>query len=72
LPALNRAERELGRSVNPTVYPKKELVQKFRAGNHFVRAVLADPAKSFVIGTPHDLEEAANGRADKKARDQQG
>ncbi len=71
LPALAHAERDLGRSVNPTVYPRKELVQKVRSGNHFVRAVLADPAKTFIIGTRHDLEKAAHGRADKKAQDQQ-
>ena len=71
LPALTRAERDLGRPVNPTIYPEKELVQKFRAGNHFVRAVLADPAKTFIIGSRHDLEKAASGRADKTARDQQ-
>jgi hypothetical protein len=33
--------------------------------------VLADPAKTFIIGTRHDLEKAAHGRADKKAQDQQ-
>lgn len=72
LPALTRAERELGRPVNPTVYPQKELVQKFRERNHFVRAVFADPAKTFIIGTSHDLEKVANGRSDKSAQDQQG
>ncbi len=72
LPALTRAERELGRPVNPTIYPRKELVQKFREGNHFVRAVLADPAKIFLIGASHDLEKTANGRADKAAQNEQG
>jgi predicted nucleotidyltransferase len=72
LPALERAERELGRPVNPTIYSRKELVQKFREGNHFVKAVLADSAKTFVIGTAHELEQAAIGRPRKKVQDQQG
>ncbi len=72
LPALTRAERELGRPVNPTVYPQKEFVQKFREGNHFVRAVLSDPTKTFIIGASHDLEKTARGRSDKAAEDQQG
>ena len=72
VPALTRAERKLGRPVNATVYPQKELVQKFREGNHFVRAVVADPAKTFIIGTKDDLKKAANGRADKTAQDEQG
>ena len=56
VPALTRSEHELGRPVNATVYPQKELVQKLREGNHFVRAVLADPAKTFIIGTKDELE----------------
>jgi DNA-binding transcriptional ArsR family regulator len=71
VPALTRAEHELGRPVNATVYPQKELVKKYREGNHFVRAVVADPAKTFIIGTSHDLEKAANGRTDKTAHVQQ-
>jgi predicted nucleotidyltransferase len=71
LPGLTRAERELGRPVNPTIYPEIELVQKFRGGNHFVRAMLAEPAKTFVIGTRHELEKTANGRSDQGAHDQQ-
>jgi len=71
VPALTRAEHELGRPVNATVYPPKEIVQKYREGNHFVRAVVADPAKTFIIGTSYDLEKAARGRADKTAQVQQ-
>jgi predicted nucleotidyltransferase len=72
VPALDRAERELGRPVNPTVYPKRELVRKLREGHHFVGAVFADPVKQFVIGTRHDLEKAARGQADQEARSEQG
>jgi predicted nucleotidyltransferase len=72
LPSLRLAEHELGRPVNPTVYPKKELGQKLREGNHFLRAVMADPSKTFIIGTAHDLEKAANRRTAQNAQDQQG
>lgn len=63
LPALAKAEKETGRAVNPTVYPIRELAEKSRRGNHFIRAVLADSAKTFVIGDSDVLEKAANGRA---------
>ncbi|HEV3136827.1 MAG TPA: nucleotidyltransferase domain-containing protein [Pirellulales bacterium] len=72
LPALAKAEKQSGRPVNPTVYSKKELAEKNRQGNHFVRAVLADPAKTFLIGTRDDFEKAANGRAVKASQDKPG
>ena len=71
LPALTKAEKETGRPVNPTVYPVKELAEKNRQGNHFIRALLADQAKVFLIGTIDDLEKAANGRAAKTPQDKQ-
>lgn len=63
LPALIKAEKETGRPVNPSVYPVQELAEKNRQGNHFVRALLADPAKVFLIGDTNDLEQAAKGHA---------
>jgi predicted nucleotidyltransferase len=72
LPALRRAEHDLGRPVNPTVYPPGELARKFKGGHHFIRSVLDDPAKIFVIGSAHDLETIARGEASQAASDQQG
>jgi predicted nucleotidyltransferase len=72
LSPLRRAERALGRPVNPTIYPPAELARKFKAGHHFVRSVVEDPAKLFVVGTARDLETAANPAADQNASDQQG
>ncbi|MBI2826846.1 MAG: nucleotidyltransferase domain-containing protein [Planctomycetia bacterium] len=72
VPGLRKAERALGRPVNPTVYPASELAHKFKAGHHFIRGVLADPTKVFVIGSPSDLEAAANGKTRQTAQDQQG
>lgn len=71
LPALTKAEKETGRPVNPTIYPVKELAENNRQGNHFIRALLADQSKVFLIGTIDDLEIAANGRAAKTSRDKQ-
>jgi predicted nucleotidyltransferase len=70
LPALRRAERALGRPVNPTIYPPSELANKFRSGHHFIRSVLQDPAKEFLIGSAHDLEGIANATADQTASHQ--
>jgi predicted nucleotidyltransferase len=72
LPALRRAEREIGRPVNPTIYPPEELAGKFKDGHHFIRSVLKDPAKIFVIGSADDLETIAGGKTDQAASDQQG
>jgi predicted nucleotidyltransferase len=72
LPALRRAEREIGRPVNPTIYPPEELARKFKDGHHFSRSVLKDPAKIFVIGSADDLETIAGGKTDQAASDQQG
>jgi len=71
LPGLKRAERTLGRSVNPTIYPAKELAKKFKQGHHFIRSVVQDPAKIFIIGSARDLEAAENGEADQNSSDQQ-
>lgn len=59
LPALTQAEKATGRPVNPTIYPPAELAEKCGLGHHFVRAVVADPAKIFVIGGIDELARAA-------------
>jgi predicted nucleotidyltransferase len=72
LPAVRRAERTLGRPVNPTIYPPSELARKNRGGHHFIRSVLQDPAKEFVIGSPYELEAIAGGTANQTAPHQSG
>ena len=72
VPALRRAERMLGRPVNPTVYPAIELARKYKDGHHFIRSVMKDPGKIFVIGSDSDLEAAADGKANQEASDKQG
>jgi predicted nucleotidyltransferase len=72
LPGLKRAERALGRPVNPTIYPPSELARKFKDGHHFIRSVLKDPAKIFIIGSARDLEATASGKANQAASHQPG
>jgi uncharacterized protein len=71
LPGLRRAERTLGRQINPTVYPANELARKFKQGHHFIQSVLKDPAKNFIIGTQRDLEAVARPKSNQKASDEQ-
>jgi predicted nucleotidyltransferase len=72
IPTIRRAEKSLGRPVNPTVYPPSELARKYKDGHHFIRSVMKDPAKIFVIGSARDLEAAASGKAHQDASDEQG
>lgn len=53
--ALAEPQRKLNREINPSVYPRREFVAKFRAGQPFLRGVVAGP-KIFVIGEDCELE----------------
>ena len=52
--ALEEATQRLGRTVNPTVYSRKEIDKRVWAGNAFIKRVLVQP-KLWVIGEEHDL-----------------
>jgi len=52
--ALETVTAELGRTINPTVYSRRELAKRRREGNSFVTRVLAQP-KLWIIGTENDL-----------------
>lgn len=52
--ALETAGESLGRTVNPTVYSRKELARRVKAGNAFVKRVLEQP-KLWVIGSEREL-----------------
>ena len=56
--ALSGAQRELGREVNPSVYPSAEFCSKLAAGHHFVSSVVAGP-KVFLVGTKSELSRLA-------------
>jgi predicted nucleotidyltransferase len=54
---LKLAEKQLGRPVNPGVFPRREFLAKLRAGQHFVRAVVAGD-KLFLLGEPREFANA--------------
>jgi predicted nucleotidyltransferase len=56
-PALRRAEKRLGREVNPTLYTREEFDTKQRARDHFLTSVL-DEARLFILGDSHELAAA--------------
>jgi predicted nucleotidyltransferase len=56
--ALERVAKNVGRSVNPTVYTETEFSKRSREENAFVTRVLQQP-KIWVIGSEDDLPVAA-------------
>ena len=46
---LGSAQESIGREVNPSVYPTKELLGKISEGRHFVASLIDEP-KIFLIG----------------------
>lgn len=52
--ALHPLAEVLGRSVNPTLYPRAELRKRIEAGNSFVSRVLEQP-RIWLIGDEHAL-----------------
>lgn len=52
--ALDAVSAQLGRTVNPTMFTRKEWVRKLRDGESFVTRVMAQP-KLWVMGDEHDL-----------------
>ena len=52
--AFESAGATLGRTVNPTVYSRRELARRVKAGNAFVKRVLEQP-KVWVFGSERDL-----------------
>lgn len=59
--AVSPVQNQLGREVNPTVYPPAEFRDKVTGGHHFLKAVLQGP-KIFLIGDPRELERLAEAR----------
>jgi len=67
LELAEKAERRLGRKVNPTVYTLAELHRRLKDGSTFVNRVIAQP-KIFVIGSEDALRPAAQPRRRKAAQ----
>jgi len=58
VPALQAAELQLGRGINPSVYPAKAFRRRLREGAPFPRRIVDGP-KLFVVGEAHDLTRLA-------------
>ncbi|MGB7062725.1 MAG: nucleotidyltransferase domain-containing protein [Candidatus Zixiibacteriota bacterium] len=56
--AISKAEKELKREINPTLYPVKEFKEKLSQKNHFLRSVLKSKML-FLIGSQDDLARLA-------------
>lgn len=54
---LKSADMQLGRPVNPSVFPRREFAAKLRAGQHFVRSVVAGE-KLFLLGDAREFADA--------------
>ncbi len=54
LAQLTSAERDLGRSINPTVFSLKEFKSKMKDGNHFLKSVTRGK-KVLVVGDEDEL-----------------
>lgn len=53
---LSEASKEIGREINPTVYPEQEFKRKLKDGNPFIKEVLEEP-KIWLIGEEDELAE---------------
>jgi predicted nucleotidyltransferase len=52
--AIGKAEKSLGRTINPTVYPTEEFRRRFNENNHFLNSVIKTPL-IFLIGNEDDI-----------------
>ena len=68
-PALQRAEEQLRREVNPSVYTPVELAKKLKAGHHFLSEVLEGP-KLFILGSAVELERSSQQSVHRTPRDE--
>ena len=58
VPGLRRAEKTLGREVNPTIYSPQEFFKRRKKGDSFINTVLSD-SKIFLKGNESELETLA-------------
>lgn len=59
--ALDKAQQQIGRETNPTVYPPSEFQSKLSKGNHFLRALMREE-KLFLMGDQRELTRLAKKR----------
>ena len=56
--ALDKAQQQIGREINPTVYPLAEFQLKSSEGNHFIKTLMRE-TKLFLIGDQLELRRLA-------------
>jgi DNA-binding transcriptional ArsR family regulator len=56
--ALDKAQQQIEREINPTVYPLSEFQLKFSEGNHFIKTLMRE-TKLFLIGDQRELTRLA-------------
>ena len=61
LDAVSSLEKSLRRPVNPTIYSLRDLKERMRSGNHFLRS-LENSKKVFLIGEENEFREAGSTR----------
>ena len=59
--ALDKAQQQIGREINPTVYPPYEFQLKLSKENHFIKTLLREN-KLFLIGNQRELTRLAKKR----------
>ena len=55
---LKKSQDILNRPINPTLYSRKEFLEKIRKGNHFLQAIMKTD-RLFIIGSDDDLSRMA-------------
>lgn len=58
---ISGIETEAKREINPTIYSVKELREKYKSKNHFIRSVLGGP-KMFLKGDENGLRKLVSSR----------
>ena len=58
VPDLRRAEKDLGREINPTIYSSEEFLRRRKEGDSFISTVLSDQ-RIFLKGDDSELEAVA-------------
>jgi len=59
--ALDKAQQQIGREINPAVYPPSEFQLKISKGNHFIKTLMSE-TKLFLIGDQRELTRLAKKR----------
>ena len=69
--AIAEAQHELGREINPSLYPTREFCRKLAEGQHFISNVVAGQ-KMFLIGDERELNRLAQNSGGSRSTKQAG